>query len=100
MDGSSLSLIVIPTVVSLGLAAWLIIVYYAASHPLWKEHSPAPGHARPRVAAAATGGRRPRSTLAQNNPAWARQCPGPAAAHREPASAQAALPAADPAHAA
>jgi hypothetical protein len=35
MDGSSLSLIVIPIVVSISLALWLVIVFYAASHPLW-----------------------------------------------------------------
>ena len=35
MDGSSLSLIVIPIVVSISLALWLVIVFYAVSHPLW-----------------------------------------------------------------
>ncbi len=40
MDGSSLSLIIIPVVVVISLAAWLILVAYAASHPEWK-HGPA-----------------------------------------------------------
>jgi hypothetical protein len=33
MDGSSLSLILIPVVAVISLAAWLIVVAYAASHP-------------------------------------------------------------------
>jgi len=37
MDGSSLSLILIPVVVVISLAAWLIMVAYAASHPEWKH---------------------------------------------------------------
>jgi hypothetical protein len=40
MDGSSISLILIPAVVVISLAAWLIAVAYAASHPSWK-HGPA-----------------------------------------------------------
>jgi hypothetical protein len=58
MGGSSLSLIVIPIVVMAVLAAWLIIVYYADSHPFWRDrpahphahlhaHSPARTLARP-----------------------------------------------------
>jgi hypothetical protein len=48
MDGSSLSLVVIPIVVVISLAAWLIMVAYAASHPAWKN-SPAspPGTSEP-----------------------------------------------------
>jgi len=37
MDGSSAALIVIPIIVSLGLAAWLGLVLYAASHPRWTK---------------------------------------------------------------
>jgi hypothetical protein len=33
MDGSGLSLILIPIVVSISLGAWLILVYYADAHP-------------------------------------------------------------------
>jgi hypothetical protein len=43
MDGSSLSLILIPVVVVISLAAWLIVVAYAASHPEWKR-GPASTH--------------------------------------------------------
>jgi len=42
MAGSGLSLIVIPIVVMISLAVWLIMVYYADSHPLWKADHPAP----------------------------------------------------------
>jgi hypothetical protein len=35
MDGSGLSLIVVPVVAVICLAAWLIMVFYADSHPLW-----------------------------------------------------------------
>ena len=37
MDGSSASLIAIPIVVTFVLAAWLILVAYAATHPQWKH---------------------------------------------------------------
>jgi hypothetical protein len=40
MDGSGLSLILIPVVVVISLAAWLIAAAYAGSHPGWK-HGPA-----------------------------------------------------------
>ena len=43
MDGSSLSLIIIPVVVVISLAAWLIVVFYAVAHPEWK-HGPAAPH--------------------------------------------------------
>jgi hypothetical protein len=46
MDGSGLSLIIIPIVVMISLAAWLIAVAYAASHPEWK-HGPASPHDAP-----------------------------------------------------
>jgi hypothetical protein len=35
MDGSALAVIVIPIVTSISLAAWLIMVFYADSHPGW-----------------------------------------------------------------
>lgn len=37
MTGSSLAPIVIAIVVSIGLAIWLAMVYYAAAHPQWKQ---------------------------------------------------------------
>jgi hypothetical protein len=46
MDGSSLSLIIIPVVVVISLAAWLILVAYAGSHPRWKHGPAAPRDAR------------------------------------------------------
>jgi hypothetical protein len=47
MDGSSASLIVIPIVVTLSLAAWLILVAYAAGHPQWKRQGAAAGFPEP-----------------------------------------------------
>jgi hypothetical protein len=46
MDGSSLSLILIPIAAVTGLAAWVILVAYAASHPEWKHGPAAPQDAR------------------------------------------------------
>jgi hypothetical protein len=37
MDGSTASLIAIAIVVTLSLAAWLLMVAYAAAHPNWKH---------------------------------------------------------------
>jgi hypothetical protein len=51
MTGSSLAPVIIPIVVSISLAAWLIMVYYAASHPEWKS-APASAAASPVSAAA------------------------------------------------
>jgi hypothetical protein len=45
MDGSTASLIAIPIVVTLALAAWLLVVAYAAAHPRWK-HGPAAAESR------------------------------------------------------
>ena len=50
MTGSALAPIVIPIVVTIGLAIWLIMVYHAASHPQWGSR-PARGHAGPQPAA-------------------------------------------------
>ena len=35
MDGSPIDLIVIPIVAVLSLIAWLVPIYWAASHPRW-----------------------------------------------------------------
>ena len=40
MDGSSIDLTIIPVVVVISLAAWLLAVAYAATHLEWK-HGPA-----------------------------------------------------------
>ena len=57
MDGSAASLIAIPIVTTLALAAWLLLVAYAAAHPQWKHRTsaagpanPAPAHGQPRLA--------------------------------------------------
>jgi hypothetical protein len=47
MDGSSASLIAIPIVATLVLAAWLVLVAYAASHPQWKHGLSAAGRGNP-----------------------------------------------------
>jgi len=46
MDGSTASLIAIPIVSTLALAAWLILVAYAAAHPRWKHGAAAAAPAR------------------------------------------------------
>jgi len=46
MDGSTLSLILIPITATASLATWLILVAYAASHPTWKHGQAAPQDAR------------------------------------------------------
>jgi uncharacterized membrane protein len=38
MTGSALGLIVIPVVVALSLAAWLVMVFYADAHPQARTH--------------------------------------------------------------
>ena len=43
MDGSTASLIAIPIVATLALAAWLLLVAYAATHPQWKHGTAASG---------------------------------------------------------
>ena len=62
MDGSSLSLILIPVVVMISLAAWLIAVAYAASHPQWK-HGPAAPHDALVTTLPGTGVARPRAEI-------------------------------------
>jgi hypothetical protein len=39
MTGSSLAPVVVPIVVTIALALWLGIVFYAAGHPEWKAHA-------------------------------------------------------------
>jgi hypothetical protein len=62
MDGSTASLIAIPIVVTLALAAWLLLVAYAATHPQWKHGTAASG---PENLASADGHARP----AESDPA-------------------------------
>jgi len=49
MDGSGIDLIIIPVITVICLAAWLIAVFYAASHPAWK-HGPAAQQQAPATA--------------------------------------------------
>ena len=44
MTGSSLAPFIIPIVAMICLAALLIAVYYADSHPEWKSARQGPGH--------------------------------------------------------
>ena len=58
MTGSSLAPIVIPIVVMFGLAAWIVMVFHAASHPQWRDlHRPSPRTCSP---ARSSGRRRSR----------------------------------------
>lgn len=47
MTGSSLILITIPVAGTISLAAWLILVFWADSHPRRTPASPAPTHTSP-----------------------------------------------------
>jgi hypothetical protein len=47
MDGSIGSLVIIPLVVMISLAVWLIAVYHADSHPRWQASQPADVMGRP-----------------------------------------------------
>jgi hypothetical protein len=46
MDGSTASLVIIPLVVMISLAVWLVAVYHADSHPRWQASQPVPGRDR------------------------------------------------------
>jgi hypothetical protein len=41
MTGSDLAPIVIPIFVMFGLAAWIVLVFHAASHPQWRDRTAA-----------------------------------------------------------
>lgn len=94
MTGSPLAPIVIPIVVTIGLATWLIMVYYAGSHPQW-GHSPARRHAVPRPAALADRRQPARRPASQAVTAL----PGPARdTHHNPVRADGTRSARHPAH--
>jgi hypothetical protein len=88
MDGSGLSLIVVPVVAVICLAAWLIMVFYAASHPQWgrARGAGAPAASRQPTGAWMRPGRRIR-------PGQNATVPQPRSA-REPVAAPKARPAA------
>lgn len=50
MTGPSWALIAIPIVVVIVLTVWLVLVYYADSHPAWKGQSAPPRRPRPEAA--------------------------------------------------
>jgi hypothetical protein len=64
MDGSTASLIAIPIVVTLSLAAWLLAVAYAAAHPRWKHGTAAAGSGHPSQADGPAEPRPPHLALA------------------------------------
>jgi hypothetical protein len=41
MTGSDLAPIVIPIFVMFGLAVWIVLVFHAARHPLWRDSTAA-----------------------------------------------------------
>jgi Mg-chelatase subunit ChlI len=53
MDGSTASVIVIPIVIVISLAAWLIVVAWAASHAEWRGRNQASAQGKPGPAAPA-----------------------------------------------
>ena len=67
MTGSTLDLILIAVVVVIALAAWIVLVFYADTHPAWRRPEAPTGHG-----ASGEGG----------SPAGAPES-SPAAAHRE-----------------
>ena len=96
MDGSGLSLIVVPVVAVICLAVWLIMVFYADSHPQW-DRAPgrrnsgraAPAHRRLDEARAAD----PAGTQRDSTPATMR-----ARTRRRPKARPAAASSQDEAH--
>ena len=89
MDGSSLSLILIPVVVMISLAAWLIAVAYAASHPQWK-HGPASTQDAPATTLPGNGVSRPRAEIPRpaRQPAGTRPMVTAGTSTTEPSMAQ------------
>jgi hypothetical protein len=61
MDGSTASLIAVPIVVTLALAAWLLLVAYAAAHPQWKHGTAAAAPENPAPENPASAGHQIRS---------------------------------------
>ena len=89
MDGSSLLLIIIPVVVVISLAAWLIAVAYAVGHPKWK-HGPASPHDAPATTPPGDGVPRPRAEIPRpaRQPAGTRPMVTAGTSTTEPSMAQ------------
>ena len=64
MDGSSIDLILIPVVVVISLAAWLMVVFHAVNHPAWK-HGPAAQQQARTTATPGAAAPRPRTEIPQ-----------------------------------
>jgi hypothetical protein len=80
MTGSTLAPIIIPIAALIGLAAWLIMVFHAASHPFWRSQSPAPE--QPGTGTAARAAQRPDAPRPQTRPAEpAGNLPAPGPGH-------------------
>src|SRR5215470_6791962 len=65
MTGSNLAAIVIPIVVMFSLGVWIALVFYADSHPRWRQRT-APA---PKAAPAAHDSRVPARSLPRPHPA-------------------------------
>lgn len=85
MSGSTPALIAIPIVVTILLAAWLIMVFYAASHPQWRGRGSAP--ARSNSAPAARGDLRRNPKPGRRKRKATTGAPEPAPAQDQPAGA-------------
>jgi hypothetical protein len=68
MTGSDLAPIVIPIFVMFGLAVWIVLTFYAASHPLWRDHPAAVPSTRSRRVrrAPARSAHRPRPAVTRH----------------------------------
>jgi hypothetical protein len=67
MTGSDLAPIVIPIFVMFGLAVWIVLTFYAASHPLWRDHTAAQSTQSRRVRrASARSAHRPRPAVTRH----------------------------------
>ena len=64
MTGSNLAPIVIPIVVMFSLGAWIALVFYADSHPRWRQRT-APA---PKTAPAALDSQVPARSLSRPHP--------------------------------
>lgn len=102
MTGSTASLIVIPIVAFLLLLIWLVMVFYADSHPFWRGRQPPSRHPlTTSLPTQALAGNRPAQTQ-PGTPATARPAPTvpgqrrPAATDRPAATAGATATAARP----
>ena len=89
MDGSSIDLIIIPVVVVISLAAWLIVVFYAVAHPEWK-HGPASTQDAPATTLPGDGISRPRAEIPRpaRQPAGTRPMVTAGTSTTEPSMAQ------------